>query len=90
MTKPTDEEMAAIRDIVFMLADIENKIMEKYVGIFEDEKVSELTMAGVVNFAGNFILQNSIDKKTRFLNYKNFMTNFQKWVKAVEEANKKH
>jgi hypothetical protein len=82
--------MSAIRDIVFMLANIENNIVEKYAGIFEDEKLCELTIAGLVNFAGNFIFQNSVDKKTRFLNYENFIANFKKWIKAAEDCQKKH
>ncbi len=90
MRKTTEEDRKVLREVVFMLADTEKAVREKFDGVFKDEEVSEYISMALVNFIGNFIYQNCSNKKMRLVNYKNFMLNLNNWINAIEEHSDKH
>jgi hypothetical protein len=90
MRKTTEEDRKVLREVVFMLADTEKAIREKYDDVFDDREVSEYISMALVNFIGNFIYQNSKDKTMRLINYENFITNLNNWINAIEKHSENH
>ena len=87
---PTPEEMIILREIVFKFAGAEEAIREELKDIYRSDEISLYISMALVNFAGNFIFNNSPDKKARTINAENFVKNLAIWVSEAEKNKEKH
>jgi len=87
---PTPEEMIILREIVFKFADAEKAIRGELKDIYRSDEISLYISMALVNFVGNFIFHNTLNKNLRRMNLENHVKNLAIWFKEAEKNKERH